>query len=55
MSLRTYLITASMTLFACRRVLAAATSLAPSPISEVKILAYSLSNEFSDNRSRVSF
>ena len=35
MSRRTYAITASITLFACRRVLAAATSRPPSPISEV--------------------
>ena len=38
-SLRTYSITASMILFACRRVPAAATSRAPSPMSEVRMLA----------------
>ena len=38
-SRRTYSITASMILFACRRVLAAATSRAPSPMIEVRMLA----------------
>lgn len=55
MSRRAYSITASMTLFACRRLAAVATSRAPSPISDVKMVAYSRSNEFSDNRSSVSF
>ena len=39
MSRRAYSITASITLLACRRVLAAATSRPPSPISDVKMVA----------------
>ena len=39
MSRRAYSITAPITLLACRRVLAAATSRPPSPISDVKMVA----------------
>lgn len=55
MSRRAYSSTASMTLFAWRLVADIATSRAPSPISDVRMLAYSRSNEFSESLSRVSF
>jgi len=50
-----YSITASMIMSACRRLLAAATSRAPSPISEVRIAAYSRSSEVSGSLSSASF
>src|SRR6185437_4423856 len=46
MSRRTYSSTALMTLVACRRFLAVATSCAPSRISEVRIVTYSRSEDF---------
>jgi hypothetical protein len=54
-SRRTYSITASITLFAWRRFFATITSLAPSPISDVRMTAYSRSNEVSDSLSSTLF